>query len=402
MSTVIETPETGQALALIVNQKPEIVLLDKEKGEAFYRECKAEVEAFVPDVTTEKGRKEIAALAYKVARTKTAIDNAGKTLNEKLREQINVVDESRRDIREKFDALKEQARKPLTDWEEAEKARSERTDKILMSMVQARMVLSTDTSATVTETLAAVQAEQVTAELYGDAIAQVLTEKNLTETVLHDSISRLKQQEAEQAELAQLRAEKAERDARDAAERKAAEERAAAERKEAERKRLEEERIERERIAAEKAEADRIAREKAESERIEKARAEAAEQARIKAERAAQEKIDAERRTLKEAADREAAELQRKHDEEVAQLRREAAERAERDLRIQQESDRIRAEQQARDEEFNRLANDSLHRAAVIGAAEDALKAGGVSGMQAKRVMALIAAGKIPRVEITY
>ncbi|EES5368095.1 cell envelope biogenesis protein TolA, partial [Escherichia coli] len=36
--------------------------------------------SFVPDITTAKGRKEIAYLAYKVAQTKTYLDGLGKDL----------------------------------------------------------------------------------------------------------------------------------------------------------------------------------------------------------------------------------------------------------------------------------------------------------------------------------
>lgn len=39
-----------------------------------------ETATIVPDVSTDKGRKEIASIAYKVARSKTVIDDAGKTL----------------------------------------------------------------------------------------------------------------------------------------------------------------------------------------------------------------------------------------------------------------------------------------------------------------------------------
>jgi colicin import membrane protein len=54
---------------------------------------KRETDALDADVTTEKGRKAIASMAYKVARTKTAIDEAGKKLNEEARARINAVDE---------------------------------------------------------------------------------------------------------------------------------------------------------------------------------------------------------------------------------------------------------------------------------------------------------------------
>jgi colicin import membrane protein len=58
-----------------------------------------------------------------VTRSKTAIDDAGKKLNEEARAKINAVDAQRRKIREELDALAEEVRKPLTEWEKAEDQR---------------------------------------------------------------------------------------------------------------------------------------------------------------------------------------------------------------------------------------------------------------------------------------
>lgn len=86
---------------------------------------RAEVVTVVPDVLTAAGRKEIASRAYKVARSKTTIDDAGKTLVEDQKNQIKVVDARRKHARDYLDALRDEVRKPLDDWE-AEQARIER------------------------------------------------------------------------------------------------------------------------------------------------------------------------------------------------------------------------------------------------------------------------------------
>ncbi|HID7917402.1 TPA: hypothetical protein ACXIEW_002580 [Pseudomonas aeruginosa] len=46
----------------------------------FLAKIREEIDGFVPDVTTRKGREAIASIAYKVARSKTALDNVGKEL----------------------------------------------------------------------------------------------------------------------------------------------------------------------------------------------------------------------------------------------------------------------------------------------------------------------------------
>ena len=125
--TATLTPEaevTAGDLA-VLNEKTKIALLTDEKAfEDLLDKIRTEVRAHVPDLTTDKGRKAIASLAHKVTKTKTALDEAGKSLTEDLRKQVKTVDDSRRKIRENLDELRDEARKPLTDWEEAEEARA--------------------------------------------------------------------------------------------------------------------------------------------------------------------------------------------------------------------------------------------------------------------------------------
>jgi len=73
MESVAEVVSESTSIAIIVESNPGIVLIDKVKREEFYEHVKREVESFVPDLSTDKGRKAIAALAFKVSRTKTAI-----------------------------------------------------------------------------------------------------------------------------------------------------------------------------------------------------------------------------------------------------------------------------------------------------------------------------------------
>jgi colicin import membrane protein len=91
--------------------------------ESILGKIEAEVRAAHTDISTVGGRKEIASLAYKVARSKTALDDMGKQLVDEWKKKAAVVDAERRTIRERLDALKDEVRKPLTDWEDAEKNR---------------------------------------------------------------------------------------------------------------------------------------------------------------------------------------------------------------------------------------------------------------------------------------
>ena len=93
-----------------------------------------QVEGLVLDISTEKGRKEIASVAYKIARTKTALDDQGKTLKAEMQKTVDLVDGERKKIRDGLDALKEEVRKPLTDWENAEKFRVEGREARILAM----------------------------------------------------------------------------------------------------------------------------------------------------------------------------------------------------------------------------------------------------------------------------
>lgn len=75
------------------------------------------------DLSKAKNRDAIKSLAYKVTQSKTYIDKAGKAVVDELKELPKKVDTSRKQCRDELDALSEEIRKPVTAWEDAEKAR---------------------------------------------------------------------------------------------------------------------------------------------------------------------------------------------------------------------------------------------------------------------------------------
>ncbi len=89
----------------------------------FLAKIREEIDGFVPDVTTRKGREAIASIAYKVARSKTALDNVGKELVAELKEVPKKVDAERKRMRDLLDSWQAEVRQPLTDWEQREEMR---------------------------------------------------------------------------------------------------------------------------------------------------------------------------------------------------------------------------------------------------------------------------------------
>lgn len=349
----MDSTEAGTALA--IPERTELIALFKTEGglDPIIARIEAEVRAHVPDVTTKKGRDAIASLAYKVARSKTTLDDAGKALTEEQRRQIAVVDAARRSMRDRLDALKDEARKPLDAWEAAEQ---ERVAALKARMVRLRdAVPSEETPEAFAALIARVEATAID-DTWQEFTAEAAQVKDATLSRLRDA-----------AELVRLRAEAA---ARAEADRLAAEQAAEAERQ----------RVAAEAEARRKAEEERLAAERAA--RIEREKAEAAERAAQEAE--ARAKAEAERQA-KEAADREAA-LHRQLAE--AKAREEAAAQAERD-RIAEAS---RAEEEAR----AKRAADAAHRARVQSAIAAALE--GYMDMGAMGVADAIIGGTIPHV----
>ena len=84
-----------------------------------------EVSGLVFDVTTPRGRKDIASLAYKVSQSKTALDALGKGLVAEWKNKSKAVDDERKTVRDRLDALRDKIRQPLTEWEAEEAARIE-------------------------------------------------------------------------------------------------------------------------------------------------------------------------------------------------------------------------------------------------------------------------------------
>lgn len=363
----------GTDIVVAVNDNPALVLLDRQRFDQFYDAIKEETDRLVPDLTTEKGRKEIASLAFKVTKTKTAIDAAGKLLKEEAQATVTKVDAARREIRLRLEALSDEVRKPLTEWEAAEAARMA-TVKEAMDRLQSDGVVSADeTGADIEARLTYVRGLTFDAAVFQDWLP--LAEKARADAValLERALERIRREEADRAELERLRAEAAERAERERAE---AEARAAAEA-------AERQRVENERRAAEETEAaqGRIAAAAKAAEETARAAAEAkADEERVAQQRAHDEALAAEKRRADEAEAAREAEARRNA---LAEAQAAAAAEA------QRKADEARAA-------------DREHRGKVMAAAKQAIMGHGVGESTAKAIVLAIAAGEVPAVSIKF
>ncbi|WP_407259727.1 coiled-coil domain-containing protein [Klebsiella quasipneumoniae] len=271
-------------LVVIEKKNAMAVFTNNDQLDPLIEAIEKEARSLVPDVTTKKGRDAIASMAHKVARSKTYIDNAGKDLVAELKALPKQIDESRRVVRERLDALKDEVRRPLTEWEaEQERIKAEEA----MNALHAEALAMNEEFDR--QLAARIESDHEMALLMNDAFDREQAEKKAEaerqRIAREEEIKRLAEEKAkrEAAEQAQreidaaaarereaiLAKERAEREQREAAERAEREKQAAIEaerrkaQEEADRIRREAEQREQARLAEEKRKADEQARREA-------------------------------------------------------------------------------------------------------------------------------------------
>lgn len=319
----------------------------------------------VPDLSTAKGRARIASLAAQVSRSKTAVEKPGRDYLKRLKEQPKVVEAELRRFVTECDQLRDEVRRPLTEWEDAEKARTEALQQRLVDLRAMAEVIDTagnylpsaDIQARILEAKSVVLDDS-----WQERAAEAGVAKDSTIQQLEASLVIAQKREHEAAELDRLRKE--------------AEEKARLER---------EENIRRE--AAEQAKRD--AEEKAQAEIDAAARRES--EARAATERAEREKIEAQQKAEREA----------KAAAEKAEQEKNAAIAAERRRQDEAESARL-AEQKRIAEEEARRAADKEHRRSINRQAIADLIESGLTQEMAEKALIAIASGKVSAVSIKY
>lgn len=360
MSEVIEKESTE--LAVLPPAETALQVYQQPSGlDPYIERIRAEVTGHVPDLTTDKGRKAIASLAFKVRKSKTALDSLGKQLVDDLKDIPKKIDAERKRMRDELDALADEVRKPLTEWEDTESARIDR-HKAGIEWFRLRAEENRDLDA---EELRATL-DEVDARIVDESWEEFEAEAHRMKARALDSLvaalAARERHEAEQAELAELRRKQAEQEQKD---REAEIARQAAEKARADA----EAKAQAEREAAAKREADA----KAAAEKAERDRLEAIERQKQAEARAEAEKLAAEQRAKDAAEAARQAEIKRQADEKAAS----------------------EAEQRKREA-------DKAHKAKINRAALAAFVAGGMPEECAKQAVTLIAKGEIPKVRIEY
>lgn len=335
-------------LEIVAIEQPEIIEAFKVEGgtKALFGRVSENARSVVFDMSVKKDRESLKSFAYSLARIKTTVDNHGKELVSGIKQQAALIDADRKFWRDNMELLQDEIRKPLTDFEQAEKDRlAKHENNIANIRYLGSMVQSQDRapSNAIRENILYLEQLVVDSsfEEYKE-LAKLAKFESLE--ILRKALVESEAFEAEQAELERLR--------------------------QAEMLRQQQERD------------AQIAREAAE-----KATREAEEKARFEAERVQREKREAEQREARLKAEKEAAELR-------------AMQAAE------NERKRIEAEQVAKAEAERKAAEareaDVAHKKQICSEALKGLTDLGVSVDQGKAILNAINKGLVPHVSIKF
>jgi colicin import membrane protein len=359
------------------------------------------------DISTVGGRQAIASLAYRVSRSKTALDKLREELVRDRKVELKAIDKEGAVVWDRVEALQKKVRAELDEWENADKTRVGNHEAALKLIQEA--ATSPWTSTVEVEARIAYVNQLIDRPWEEFHSRADLLSRNVI-THLMRALDEAKQRDAEADELARLRQEESDRkeaarvqaiaDEAAARERKLAEDRAAEQARlaEQERKRIEDAKFEAEAkarqadaamvAAAAKAEADRV-----EAERKAQEVAERLELALLEAQR--EREREAQYAEQKRIAREQEIERERKAAEEKAERDRVAAIEAER-RRVADEAEKVRLETEKRE-------RNKKHRERIESAAAEGLIFRFPMQIElARDLIKAISEGLIPNVTINY
>lgn len=381
----------AKEIAVVPPKETALAVFTAEKGlDPYLANIRKEIDGFTPDISTRKGREAIASMAYKVARSKTALDDVGKKLVAELKDVPKKIDAERKRVRDTLDSWQEEVRRPLNEWQAAEDARVDRHNNGI-EWFRLRADENSELDASELNASIAEVESRIIDESWQEFEAEAHRIKARALASLKESLDKRIKADNEAAELVRLRQE---------AEARAEQDRIA----EAERVAVENER---QRVAAEQ-----LAQHEASARRIREAELER-EQLRIDAEKAELRSKNAERDRLAaidqaerdRIASEERSETLRIENEQRAKRDREESERRQAQAEARARQEEIDRQQRAADEiERQRLAreSDQAHKIKVMGAAKKAIMSMNISEELAKAIVLKIARGEVPSVTINF
>lgn len=332
--------------------------------DSYYQTIREQVMSEVPDLTTKKGIARVKSLAAMVSSSKVAVEKPGREYLKQLKEMPKVIEATLRDWNQKMDSLRDEVRKPVTEMEDAEKARIVALELRINEIKQIGDSITTDIDSLALSKLQDSLNKILIDDSFQEFIEVAQHAKANTESKLQQFLSVRVQFEEGQKELAKLRAEQEEQ-ARIQHEKDIADQA----RREAEQKAM---------------------REKLDAEQRERA----AKDAQLKAEQDAyelQQKLEQERK--------DALLRQQQAAEQAVERERQRQIEEQNKIKYEAEQARIQEEIKAADVEHRKEVNNEILSDLIIGAKAKGIE---LSVDAAKSIVSIIATGKIRHTSIKY
>ena len=171
--------------------------------------------SIVLDGSTAKGRDEIRTIAARLAKSRTALFKAAKELREPLQADVKVIMAESNRMEEFMKGLEAEIRKPLTDFETAEKERIAAHEAALAEIAGGGDRAQAEWQTLPIETMQ----DRLTEIMNGDGVRDWQEFKSRADRVVEEAANKIRaaieqrtKYDAEQAELARLRAEQVARE----------------------------------------------------------------------------------------------------------------------------------------------------------------------------------------------
>lgn len=230
-----DTMERTDILDLAEEQNATALYTDAKQFDALVESIRSVIGDKAPDMSVKDDRERVRSIAAKIAKVKTRVDEAGKTVKDDAQKRVDEINGFRRRYKETLQGIQDEVRAPLTKWEEAEKVRQEKTAAIMQDFTDAiaNPFTAERTVERMEDRLNAVEAIAIDPELFGDQAEHAEERKAKAIETVRASLETVRKEEADRAELERLRKAEAERAEQDrlAAEKREREEREAEERK---------------------------------------------------------------------------------------------------------------------------------------------------------------------------
>lgn len=214
MTTDTHKPDSTELVTIPVETALD-VFTDPAKLDGVLQQIRAKVDAFVPDLSTAAGRDRVKSFAFKISQSKTYLDGLAQKEYQAASEVPKKISKARQTITATLDKWRDEARKPVTEWENQEKARVA-AHTAAVGQIARRGNAEGQTSAQLRATIAELEAMQFSAAQCEEFLESYENARTRALSGLRPMLSLREQYERDQAELARLRDEAKARQAEEA------------------------------------------------------------------------------------------------------------------------------------------------------------------------------------------